>query len=108
MDIQAAQPLPPTLDIIITEYQISQNQLLGTLPIMLILVPTCLILAIPPKYPQCRFLLPLILRFQLLQDRKKHFHSREKWQNNVANSMPIILRKSQLPIPIALNLIFVA
>ena len=108
MVIPAAAPLHQTLVIIIAESLTSPNQLLGTLLVMKILVPILLILVTPPKFQQYRSLLPLIIRLQLSQDKKNHIRSREKWQNNVANSMPIILRKFGCQIPIDLSQIFVA
>jgi hypothetical protein len=108
MGIQAAPPLLQTLVTITPESLISQNQPRRTLLIMMIRVPTCFLLDIPPKLLQYHFLLPLIIRFQLFQDKKKRFLSREKWQNNVANYMLIILLKSELPTLTAPDQNFVA
>jgi len=108
MDIPAAVPLLPTLVIPIAVPLTSLNLLLGTLLVTKMLVPILLIMATQPKLQQYRFLLPVIIRPRSSQDKKKHIHSRERWQNNVANFMPIILRKSEYPIPIAPSQIFVA
>jgi hypothetical protein len=75
---------------------------------MKMLIPILLIMATQPQLQQYRFLLPVIIRLRSSQDKKKHIHSRERWQKNVANFMPIILRKSEYPIPIAPSQIFVA
>ena len=82
-------PLHQTLVIIIAESLTLLNQLPGTPLVKTILAPILLILVTPPKFQQSRFLLPLIIRLQLSHDKKNHIRSSEKWQKDVANSMPI-------------------
>jgi len=104
----AALLLHPNLVIPFAVLLISLTPLLGTLLVMKILVPILFSLGIQPKLQQYPFLLPVIISLRSLQDKKKPFHSRERWQNNVANSMHITLRRSQYPIPILPSQLFVA
>jgi hypothetical protein len=108
MDTPAAVPLHPTLVISILVSLTSLIPLLVTLLVMKVLVPILLSMGTRLKLQQYHFPLPVIIRLRSLQDKKKHFLSRERWQNNVANFMHITLRKSECPIPIAPSRIFVA